>query len=61
MTIIYVLVFASLILAGVALAGYTWAVRSGQFDDLETPRWKVLSDDAGPILVQDKDSKGRKA
>jgi cbb3-type cytochrome oxidase maturation protein len=33
MSIIYVLLPISLILGLVALAAYTWCVRSGQFDD----------------------------
>lgn len=28
-----------------ALAAYRWAVRDGQFDDLETPALRVLHDD----------------
>lgn len=46
MEIVYFLVPASLLLAAIGLGGYLWAVRSGQFDDLETPRWKMLADEA---------------
>jgi cbb3-type cytochrome oxidase maturation protein len=33
-------------LAVLAIAGAIWAVRHGQYDDLETPALRVLSDDA---------------
>ena len=45
MGIVFVLLPISLILAGVALMGYFWGVKSGQFDDLETPALRVLFDD----------------
>lgn len=34
-----------LLLLGAAVAAFFWAVRSGQFDDLETPAWRILLDD----------------
>jgi len=33
-------------LAALALAAVIWAVRQGQYDDLETPALRVLTDDA---------------
>ena len=34
------------VVAAVAVAGaFLWAVRSGQFDDLDTPAVRILSDD----------------
>ena len=48
MTIIYVLIPISIILLLVAVAAFFWAVRTGQFDDLETPAWRVLLDDDSP-------------
>ena len=33
------------LLAAVGLAGFIWAVRRGQFDDLDTPAVRVLHDD----------------
>lgn len=47
MTILLLLVPLSLVLVGAAVAAFAWAVRSGQFDDLDTPALDVLaSDDA---------------
>lgn len=45
MSIIYVLLPAALVLALAAVIGFIWAVRSGQFDDLDTPATRILHDD----------------
>lgn len=45
MEIIYILLPASLLLGVLALVAYIWAVKSGQYDDLETPSLRMLSDD----------------
>ncbi len=46
MAILLVLVPISLILLGVAVWAFVWAVRSGQYDDLDTQAIDVLRDDA---------------
>ena len=45
MTILLVLVPLSVVLLGIAIAAFAWAVRDGQFDDLDTPALVVLRDD----------------
>ena len=45
MKIIYLLIPLGLLVLGVALWAFFWAVRSGQFDDMETPAWRILLDD----------------
>jgi cbb3-type cytochrome oxidase maturation protein len=45
MEIVFVLLPLSLFLAGGALLGYLWSVRSGQFDDLDTPAHRILIDE----------------
>jgi len=45
MEVIYVLLPVALALAGAALWGYFRALKSGQFDDLETPPMRVLHED----------------
>lgn len=45
MSIIFVLIPLGLVLLGVAIAAFFWAVRSGQFDDLDTPAVRILTDD----------------
>jgi cbb3-type cytochrome oxidase maturation protein len=44
MEIIYLLIPLSLILVGLIIAGFLWAVNSGQFDDLEGPAYRILQD-----------------
>lgn len=45
MGILTILIPIALLLALVAIGGYLWAVKSGQFDDLDTPAHRVLFDD----------------
>lgn len=54
MNIFYLLIGASLIVALIFLALFIWAVKSGQFDDSETPSYRVLfDDDEIPISATD--------
>jgi len=52
--IIYVLVPLSIALIGIAVFVFFWAVKGGQFDDLESPAHKILFDD-DEHLIQRKD------
>ena len=45
MTIIYVLIPLGLVFLLVAVAAFFWASKSGQFDDLSSPAWRILMDD----------------
>mgnify|MGYP001814360699 CR=1 FL=1 len=45
MNILYLLIPLSIILIGFAVWAFIWAVGSGQFDDLESPAWRILMDD----------------
>lgn len=45
MNMLYVLIPLALLLLGVALWAMIWAIRSGQFDDLESHGWSVVLDD----------------
>lgn len=45
MNVLVLLMFASLTLAGIFLAGFIWAVWSGQFEDTCTPSMRILSDE----------------
>jgi cbb3-type cytochrome oxidase maturation protein len=47
MNVLLFLVPISLLLFGAAVAVFVWAVRSGQFEDLDTPPMDVLGDDDG--------------
>ena len=46
MSIVYLLIPLGLVLVGIGLWAFFWAVGSGQFDDLDSPGWTVLEDDA---------------
>ena len=48
MNILYLLIPLGLVLLGVAIWAFMWAVRSGQFDDLEGPAHRILMDDDVP-------------
>ncbi len=39
------LVPLAIVLLGVIVAVFWWAARSGQFDDLEGPAWRILMDE----------------
>jgi cbb3-type cytochrome oxidase maturation protein len=43
---IFVLIGASVIVAGCFLLAFIWAVRQGQFDDAVTPSLRILPEDA---------------
>ena len=45
MRILLLLVPISLVLLGLAAWAFVWAVRRGQFDDLDTPALDILTDD----------------
>ena len=47
MEILYLLIPLSLVLVAVIVVAFLWAIRSGQFDDLEGPAHRVLLDDEG--------------
>jgi len=47
MRILLLLVPISLVLLGVAVWAFVWAVRRGQFDDMDTPALDILRED-GP-------------
>lgn len=45
MSVIYIVLPLAVVLAGGALWAFIWAVRQGQFDDLDTPGIRVAQDD----------------
>ncbi|HEU4664263.1 MAG TPA: cbb3-type cytochrome oxidase assembly protein CcoS [Dokdonella sp.] len=48
MNIILALIPVSLVLLGLAVAAFFWAVDDAQFDDLDTPALAPLVDDEAP-------------
>lgn len=45
MSMLYILIPLALMLLAVAAWALIWAIRSGQFDDLESHGWSVVLDD----------------
>jgi len=50
MEILYLLIPLSLLLVGLIVWIFLWAVRSGQFDDMEGPAHQILMDDDDPVI-----------
>jgi cbb3-type cytochrome oxidase maturation protein len=48
MSILLLLIPLSLVLLAAAIGAFIWAVRGGQFEDLDTPAIDILADDAQP-------------
>lgn len=49
MDILYLLIPLSVVLAFLIGAAFWWSVKSGQFDDLEGPAHRILTDDDRPV------------
>lgn len=45
MSVIYIVLPVALVLAAFGVAAFLWAVRRGQYDDLDTPPYRALFDD----------------
>lgn len=58
MSVVFVMVFAAIILAGAFLIAFIWSVKSGQYDDTYTPSVRILFDDPP---IQEEESEKRNA
>lgn len=57
MSIIFILIPLGLLFLGSAIAAFFWAARSGQFDDMDSPGWRiVMDDDRAPPASNDSDN-----
>ncbi len=45
MSVLLLLMLASLVVAGTFLGFFVWAVRRGQYEDMETPSMRLLTDE----------------
>ncbi len=52
--ILWFLFFLTAIFILVILGGIFWAIRSGQFDDLEGPAERILMDEDDPLLPRNR-------
>ena len=48
MPALYIMIPAALLIVGVAVYIFFWAVDSGQYDDLDSPAHSILFDDQDP-------------
>jgi len=55
MSVIFVLILISLIVAIAFLISFIWAVKSGQYDDDYTPSVRMLFDDNEPTATEKND------
>jgi cbb3-type cytochrome oxidase maturation protein len=46
MNVLYILVPVAILLAAAGVGAFVWAVRGGQFDDVNTPAVRMLIDDS---------------
>ncbi len=53
MASLLILIPISLMLLGVAIWAFVWAVRRGQFEDLDTASLDILQDDSPPSSPRD--------
>lgn len=62
MSILYILIPLALMLLAVAVWALVWAIRNGQFDDLESHGWSVVLDDdqKPPPYPEDEESEQEK-
>ncbi len=50
MDILYLLIPLSLVFVAVIALVFLWAVKSGQFEDMEGPAHRILMDDDSPVV-----------
>lgn len=53
MDIIFLLIPVAIILVAVATYGLHWSLKSGQFDDMDSPASKILFDDDDDLIPDD--------
>lgn len=57
MEILYLLIPLSLVLVALIAVIFLWAVKSGQFEDMEGPAYRILMDDDSPFAGQGDEEK----
>jgi cbb3-type cytochrome oxidase maturation protein len=50
MDILYLLIPLGMVFLAIVIAAFLWAVRSGQYEDLEGPAHRILMDDDDPLI-----------
>jgi cbb3-type cytochrome oxidase maturation protein len=60
MEVLYILIPLAMVVVALAVWAFVWSVRSGQFEDLEGPAWRILMDDDDPKIPEDARPKPKK-
>lgn len=60
MDVLYLLIPLGLIVMAIAIIAFLWAIKSGQYDDLEGPAHRILMDDDDPLIPRRKSESGLK-
>jgi cbb3-type cytochrome oxidase maturation protein len=55
MEVLYLLIPIALLLVVIIGAALFWAVRSGQYEDMEGPAYRILMDDDDPMIPGNED------
>jgi len=50
MEILYLLIPLGILILGIAVGAFIWAVKSGQFEDMQGPAHRILMDDDDPLI-----------
>lgn len=61
MDILYLLIPIALVILGIAVWAFMWAVRSGQYEDMEGPAHRILMDDDEVSTLEEESGKREKA
>jgi cbb3-type cytochrome oxidase maturation protein len=51
----------TIVFVGLAAGGILWAIRSGQYDDLDGPAQRILMDDDDPMIPFNQEASAEKA
>jgi len=57
MSVVFVLVFVAIVMAGAFLIAFIWSVKNGQYEDTYTPSVRILFDDP-PVKEAEETEKG---
>ena len=49
MEILFILIPLGILILAIMVAAFFWAIKSGQFEDMEGPAYKILMDDDDPL------------
>jgi len=59
MSVVFVLVFVAIVMAGAFLIAFIWSVKNGQYEDTYTPSVRILFDDP-PVKEAEETEIGKK-